>query len=232
MTREGTASEGAPIEEAVHNALRRFFDGAKFPFILVKQTDTEELLANIKKLLAEQQVRSQCRLADEDASGATRLLMIGGQRKEPLKDLRQWIKGASRLVIADPYFMHGDPTSWNWSGISDKEKKKRAKEYAEEIKTVFGDVKTVEIFHLPGPPREVSTAMRKVVFAQRNVQYFPTTEIHDRVWIKDGEDARIVGTSFGGIGRKLSFMLDLPDEDRKEFEAALARIRSATSGTP
>jgi hypothetical protein len=42
-----------------------------------------------------------------------------------------------------------------------------------------------------------------------------TDKIHDRIWIKNVKEAIVVGTSFGGLGKRLSFILELPNDDLK-----------------
>ncbi|TOM09059.1 hypothetical protein CGH83_22850 [Vibrio parahaemolyticus] len=61
----------------------------------------------------------------------------------------------------------------------------------------------------------------------RNIKltYIETNEIHDRVFIRDQDEAVLVGTSLGGYGNKLAFVLDLPNEDLENFKAALEKIR-------
>ncbi len=49
--------------------------------------------------------------------------------------------------------------------------------------------------------------------------------MHDRVWIKDGNRAKVVGTSFNGLGKKLAFILNLPESDLRAFQTQLPRIR-------
>jgi len=49
------------------------------------------------------------------------------------------------------------------------------------------------------------------------------SKIHDRVWIADKNTAFVIGTSFGGLGRRLAFLLDLPSEDLTRFKRYLFR---------
>lgn len=44
-----------------------------------------------------------------------------------------------------------------------------------------------------------------------------TDAVHDRVWIADRREGIIVGTSFNGLGRKISFLVPLPPADFREF---------------
>jgi hypothetical protein len=58
-----------------------------------------------------------------------------------------------------------------------------------------------------------------------NLSNYPTTEIHDRVWIKNSGQAKLVGTSFGGLSHKLAFIVDLPQDDVVLFMHELYRIQ-------
>lgn len=215
------------LVEAVRRALLND-ETLSFPLVVVHQElDRERLLADIKSLLADQAPVVRCRFSEQQADGVMHLLTGGGDRKTPLADLRRWLSGAERLIIADPYLLQGDPTSWGWSKLSKSQKKSKAEEYAEEINRTLGGVEELDVFHLPDPPSEVAKAMKKIAFNGRKHRLFSTTEIHDRVWIKDAKEARVVGTSFGGIGRKLAFILPLPEGDLKAFQVELQRIRTA-----
>lgn len=225
MDRRPNVTEQKPLsDQELNEIVLRLLKEGRWPILVVRE-DRRELLAEIKKLLDDQRHNVRCRFSEEEAGGVLRMLTGGGERKAPLRDLRLWLKGAKRVVIADPYFMHGDPTSWGWGSLTDDEKKRKAEDYAEEVRQILGTVEEVDLFHLPGPPKEVQTAVRKKALKGKKVKAYETTEIHDRIWIRDGEDARIVGTSFGGIGRKLSFIVELPQDDRALFQTELNRIR-------
>jgi hypothetical protein len=58
-----------------------------------------------------------------------------------------------------------------------------------------------------------------------NIQIFRSDSIHDRIWIVDGNKAYSVGTSFNGIGGKLSLLLDVPDSDLPAINRQLQRIK-------
>lgn len=200
-----------------------------------KETQTE-IVSEIRQSFKDAQNTFRCRFEETaTSSGELRLLIGGGTpRKESLREFRSWVSGASRVIVADPYFMHGNPKAWNWRELSSEDKKKKAEEYATEVAKVLKGIEKLDIFHLPDAPKEMKTAMRRVVFKclKTPPRCYPTCEIHDRVWIRDGLDARIVGTSFGGIGSKLAFMLPLPKADLEAFQEELDRIRRESGGKP
>lgn len=185
--------------------------------------EQRRLAERLREQIVQDVVTARCRFSEDQAGGVMRLLTGFGGRTVALKDLKSWVRGATRLVIADPYVIAGNSSRWGSLGKSAK--KSDATAYAQELNAVLGDVEDIDVFFLPDPPKEMKSALKKEAFKGRRVRYFPTTEIHDRVWIKDATDARLVGTSFGGIGRKLAFILELPSEDRQRFSAELERIR-------
>ncbi len=223
--------EKPPVDAALVEAVRRAFhevlreDG--YPHLIVERHDDSWLLGEIKQILADRQDSIRCRFSDDDAGMVLKALTGPGVtgRSAPLRELRLWLKDAKRVVIADPYFMHGNTSGWG--DLTDDEKKDRADAYADEVRQVLGPVAEVDVYHLPDPPKELRTAMKRIAFEGRRVTPHETTEIHDRVWIKDGNDARVVGTSFGGIGSKLAFIIALSEEDRTRFQEELRRIAAS-----
>jgi len=138
--------------------------------------------------------------------------------KEAIKDFRSWLVGTSALTIADPYFF-----SFNKSKLHRTES-----DYTEAIINILpNNVSEVEVFHLPGPNKRIHEKFQKHC---RNKQIrfknYPTNEIHDRVWVKDKSEGKVIGTSFGGLGNKIAFILDLPDVDKGKFMQELHRIKT------
>jgi hypothetical protein len=173
-----------------------------------------------------------CRFA-EGGSGdeVYRLLTAPGGRAPALKELRTFLRGSERLTIVDPYILSAEWGSWKSSGLSGKELEAKVADYCEELKEVLGAKRDrIDVFHLEAPPPDVGNAVRKLLKqAAKHVRFFPTPKIHDRVWIRDGKEARVLGTSFAGVGlRKLAFMLELPATDLLEFLVHLDEIRANT----
>ncbi|MBL0475243.1 hypothetical protein [Aeromonas veronii] len=130
------------------------------------------------------------------------------------------LHGAEKLTIADPYF-------FSWSGpnkIFEKEI-----EYTEFILQLAPQtVQDLEIFHLPGPNSRIFHKFDKMIRSRKvKPRYVETNEIHDRVFIKDDCDAVLLGTSLGGYGNKLAFILPIPGEDLAVFSRELERIKNA-----
>ncbi|WP_429062944.1 hypothetical protein [Aeromonas veronii] len=130
------------------------------------------------------------------------------------------LHGAEKLTIADPYF-------FSWSGpnkIFEKEI-----EYTEFILQLAPQtVQDLEIFHLPGPNSRIFHKFDKMIRSRKvKPRYVETNEIHDRVFIKDDCDAVLLGTSLGGYGNKLAFILPIPGEDLAVFSRELGKVRTS-----
>lgn len=121
---------------------------------------------------------------------------------------------AQALTICDPYF-------FNHSYQNEEN-------YIEDIISILPSEHLQNLIIFCRRPRS-STIIRK--FKKRipsNVQcqVYEVNDIHDRVWIKDSNKGLVVGTSFGGIGKKVTFILNLPKKDLIDFMEMLEKIRS------
>jgi hypothetical protein len=144
---------------------------------------------------------------------------LEGRQKEERKHLTSWLSGANELVVVDPYF-------FSFSG-QNKVYRTQAQYVKAIIELLPKALESIEVFHLPGPNRKIFSAFQthcqKKGIALRN---WATCEVHDRVFIKSKTEARAIGTSFGGLGNKIAFVLDLPQEDLELFRRELHRIKS------
>lgn len=164
-----------------------------------------------------------CALSDksEERGGVMQLLTgLPNREKKERKYLHRQLHGAEKLTIADPYF-------FSWSGpnrIFDKESK-----YTNFIlQLIPSTVQSLEVFHLPGPNSRVFHKFDKMIRSRKiKSRYVETNEIHDRVFIKNDSDAVLLGTSLGGYGNKLAFILPIPKEDLVVFSKELERIKNA-----
>jgi len=147
---------------------------------------------------------------------------IGSDKKTSAKKdidyVKSLLKEVKHLTITDPYFFQFDKSIY-----------RTRDEYLELISNILPNgLKKLEVFHLVGPDSHLIKPFKKYCH-DNQIQFtnYGTQEIHDRVLIKDGAIAKILGTSFGGLGNKLAFILDLPDEDLREFKSQLNRIKNA-----
>jgi len=60
----------------------------------------------------------------------------------------------------------------------------------------------------------------------REVKFVDTTRIHDRIILRDDATAKMIGTSFGGFGRKLFAVLDFPPSDISDLKDVLNDIEA------
>lgn len=114
-----------------------------------------------------------------------------------------------RLIIVDPYFLC-------------KGKSQRIEEYIEEIDRVINSYEEILIFTHTHNYRENEkneehkrNEERIINFLNedRSVKIIKTSRLHDRLWIKDGKDYYVVGSSFNGIGFSFGFIYKLVEAE-------------------
>ena len=211
------------LEREGEQHLEHFFP--YWPLIVLDPADQPEHADSFQKLHERLERIEECCAG---VSGTTRhtservelLVGVGGRERasNDRRTLRQWIAGAEVLTVADPYFFRFDERG------SDRTKA----QYVEAlIELLPRSLRFLEVFHLEGPDSEILGPFRKAC-ATRGISFssVETNRIHDRVWIRDTKQAVIVGTSFGGLGNKLAFILDLPNGDLQAFRRELHAIRN------
>ncbi|MDA8361728.1 MAG: hypothetical protein M0Z44_07020 [Gammaproteobacteria bacterium] len=166
---------------------------------------------------------ASCRMASEEGSNIMQLMTGVGDaaRCEAIEHMSRGFSGAKQLVICDPYFLLSNS-------------KASTEGYLACVKDVIP--KTVEAIELFVKPRkrDVKVAEGFTKLCQdRGIRLTcrKTEELHDRVWIVDYTRAFVVGASFNGLGNKYTFILELPEEDRRNFikQVGLLRERTARS---
>jgi hypothetical protein len=129
------------------------------------------------------------------------------------KKLRAKLLKAESLTICDPYLFAKPP-------------KKNLETYLDNLLSVL-PLKTLHFLVIvhdkeKGNPQLIREFKKRIPNTIK-LSIRTNSTIHDRVWIVDKNTAFVVGTSFGGIGRRLSFLLDLPDDDLARFKRYLFR---------
>ncbi len=146
---------------------------------------------------------------------------IVGREREERKHITNWLLGAQKLTIVDPYFFSfGGPNHIF----------RTQDQYLESLNDLLPKSLTaLDVFHLPGPNRKIFSAFKSACH-KRNIalKHWQTSEIHDRVVIRSETEAKALGTSFGGFSNKIAFVLDLPVEDLEVFKTQLHRIKGAS----
>lgn len=162
-----------------------------------------------------------CRLTGEEDNNVVQFMTGVGPaaRNEAIGHMQSGFSGAKQLVICDPYFLL--PNS-----------KTSKADYLSGINVVIP--KTVKVIELYVKPRkrdaEVATAFTKLC-QDRGIKLIcrKTDELHDRVWIVDSTRAFVVGASFNGLGNKCAFILELPEQDRRNFIKEVGLLRERTT---
>jgi hypothetical protein len=162
-----------------------------------------------------------CRMASEEGNHVMQLMTGVGTaaRTEAIDYMRSGFSGAKQLVICDPYFL-----------LSNSKSSKA--DYLAGIDAVIP--KTVNAIELYVKPRkrdaEVAASFTKLC-QDRGIKLTcrKTEELHDRVWIVDSTRAFVVGASFNGLGNKCAFILELPEEDRRNFIKEVGFLRERTT---
>jgi len=163
---------------------------------------------------------SLCRMVTEEGGNAIQLMTNTGDtaRKEAIEYLHEGLSGAKQLVICDPYFLISNSKTSNidyLSGINE---------------VIPKTVKNIELYVKPRKRDADVAAKFTKLCKDRKIKLIcrKTNELHDRVWIVDSKYAFVIGASFNGLGNKCAFILELPEEDRRNFIKELDCIRKRT----
>lgn len=189
---------------------------------LYEYSDTDQQKLRLEMLQRIEQIQNHLRLISR-IKKSKRLIHFDfpracviprGSEEVGKQTLQSTIKGATKLTICDPYLFH---TPRNTT----------SQEYAEQLISILPCDSLLELTLFYQAPQSRSSLGE---FANRVPKHillngFMTNNIHDRVWIINDSRAIVVGTSFGGLGKKYSFLLDLPDDDLNEFKSFLEEIK-------
>ncbi|MBN3823654.1 hypothetical protein G3O00_08480 [Burkholderia sp. Ac-20384] len=162
-----------------------------------------------------------CRMTGEEGNNVMQLMTSIGSaaRGQAISHLHDGFLGASQLVICDPYFLR---TIKNLS----------KSDYLAGINDVIPKtVKSIELFVKPrARDSEVASGFNDIC-QKRGIRLTcrKTDDLHDRVWIVDSTRAFVVGASFNGLGNKCAFILELPEDDRRNFIKEVGLLREQTT---
>lgn len=146
---------------------------------------------------------------DSTSSLEMDLLIQANQRKEGLKKIREFTNGVSDLIVIDPYIYCVKASD--------------SATYIEEF-TRCARIHKLKKLHIVYSSKHDNTTVikngikNKAREANCSFSETDTDAIHDRIWIGDRKKGIVIGTSLGGLGRRIAFILDLPKED---FDAIL-----------
>ncbi|MEK4670710.1 hypothetical protein [Niallia sp. FSL R7-0271] len=173
-------------------------------------TQTEAINQKLNKLSECTGVR--CRLGDENQESLSFLVAKTSEkstqqaRDEGLKEIRDFTKDAENLIVIDPYI---------YGGMTAKSKE-YVQEFAKASRISSTQVRRIHIVFNSrmGNTRQIKQDIKNL--ASENGVRFTETDtdlIHDRIWIADRKRAIVVGTSLGGLGNRMAFILQLPRYD-------------------
>jgi|TARA_R110001592_G_scaffold147042_4_gene371474 hypothetical protein len=166
--------------------------------------------------ILESNSRGKCQFSKGDDESILHLITGVGldERNKAIKHLSEKLKGAKSLTICDPYFLK------KYKGASPSETA------IEFVGILPKSLKTLDLYVKPRIRDKEFADCLNSELQKTGIKLLSrkTEEIHDRVWIKDFNDAFVVGTSFNGLGNKCAFILDLPQEDQRQFLTSLNEI--------
>ena len=173
-------------------------------------SDIMSSLADLRKRIDAKQFT--CQYSQED-NGMMRLMVASKDydsksRASGIKEIRDFTRRAKELIVIDPYAFGGQSDDVSTTKYIDDF------EYSSRI-----DQASLKKLHIifsskHGQTGTIKEGIRRL--AHVNECNYSTTDsdlIHDRIWIKDKSEAIVIGTSLGGLGTRLSFILDLPTYD-------------------
>jgi len=160
----------------------------------------------------------RCAYTEDRGQVIHMLTGVSGEVERDHKYLKKKSHSNEWLIITDPYFLQWDGPNKAFPS------EKKYTDYI--VDYIPRELKKLELFILPGPNKRILKKFNDRVRGRgTQVSYWQTTEIHDRTIIRDNMTGTLMGTSFGGLGNKLAFVLDIPDQDLKMFMEQLNRIR-------
>ncbi len=176
-----------------------------------------EFVGSLESLCARLEAESSISdVADGDSDYAFELIVAGNPQAglDLLSGLRKWLAGASSVILCDPYFLHFRSSKM----FSDQTA------YINAVTGIFPATVTSIDLYVTGYTNTVRTEMLNSLKNGRNVRVFDTDGLHDRFIFKNHGEAKVLGTSFGGLGNKFFFTENLTRRDGAEVLAELRRI--------
>jgi hypothetical protein len=184
----------------------------------------------------------RCRYAD-DSNQMARLIVGGAgegsiatQRGRDAFDhyMRRWLARCDEAIVIDPYLFKRSREADIESGEAASVTGARDLAFVERLVGVLDSGPRTVRFIYDGDPRNHLSAKVLDAFAKRiattkiSPRYFAAENLHDRVWLRrHGKqwEARVVGTSIDGIGRRPTYVIDMPERDVHEYMGYVAFLQ-------
>ncbi|MFD1122435.1 hypothetical protein ACFQ2T_07980 [Methylophilus flavus] len=176
-------------------------------------------ISQLRDTLLERQVEHMhCAYSADRGNHLQMLTGIPGRVGEDHKYIKKKAHSNNWMIITDPYFLQ-------WDGPNKAFPSEKA--YTQFIVDFIPrELKKLELFILPGPNKRIYKKFNAQIRSRgTSISYWETNEIHDRTIIRDNDTGTMLGTSFGGYGNKISFVLDIPSKDLIGFKSQLERIK-------
>jgi len=166
----------------------------------------DELLHEIHRLRNDinERGRLRCPISENQSGNLLEFIVGANGKKEGIKEIRDFTSDAKKIIIIDPYIYGGDTEK---TDIYLEHFKKASRiQNLERLHIIYGEKY--------GNTKKIRDGIKDLARENRcNFTEINTELIHDRIWIKNGEQAIVVGTSFGGLGNRVCFILELPNYD-------------------
>ena len=134
-------------------------------------------------------------------------------RKNGIENLKKFLRNSSEAIIIDPFFYKGAA-------------EQSVESYIDELKDVFSNFTSISRIHIIYNQSHCNGNIRKTFIDNSNCKItdIHSSEIHDRIWIKERKQGKLVGSSFNGLGRsKICFIVNLPKQDLIDLKFFLQR---------
>ena len=198
---------------------RRFFHPMGMLSVHRYFLEIEAQIRNLREeVLRGNDKSARCAYTEDRGQLIHMLTGLPGEMAHDHKYLKKKSHSNEWLIITDPYFLQ-----WNGPNKAFPTEKKYTDYIVDYIPR---GLKKLELFILPDPNKRIFKKFNDRIRGRgTQVSYWETTEIHDRTIIRDNMTGTLMGTSFGGLGNKMAFVLDIPDQDLRMFIEQLNRIR-------
>lgn len=153
-------------------------------------------------------------------------------RAQADETLGDWVRGAVEVIAIDPFLFKREKMSeHNETAVESGENDVI---YADALLDLLGVDKVVQFIYKGNPgksdggPIKVSQGVANRVADQISIRRLKVTfnvveDLHDRVWLKRDAKGRwygkVIGTSRGGIGRRPTCIIDMPQGDVDKYRS-------------
>jgi len=210
-----------------------------------KQSDLDSIIKEMPSVLGDEisrgirSVGHSCPLIGSQSSNTPVELIVNGGASVTAKErgknqadeaLSSWLQDAVEVIAIDPFLFKREKTADHNETTEDTSN--YDVDYADALLGIFGTNKTIKFIYKGNPskneggPTKVSQGVAnrvadQVTSKKLKVTFHVVEDLHDRVWLKrDGKErwhGKVIGTSRGGIGRRPTYIIDMPQADINNY---------------